>query len=41
MVFGGPEAILASGWKYKLQDSQFQERLSGVVIDEVHCITEW
>ena len=38
VVFGGPEA---SGWKYKVQDSQFQERLSGVVIDEVHCITEW
>lgn len=41
IVFGGPEAILASSWKSNLQASRVQERLVAVVIDEVHCITEW
>ena len=42
ILFGSPEAILNSAWRDQIQQhTAFQTRLVAVVIDEVHCLTEW
>ena len=41
LVFGSPEGILSGSWRENIENDDFQQRLIGVVIDEVHCITEW
>lgn len=37
-----PESTLATErWQNMLDSYIYQERLIGVVVDEVHCVTEW
>ena len=41
-VYISPESTLATErWRNTLDSQIYQERLIGVVVDEVHCVTEW
>ena len=41
-VFMSPESTLASEkWRNVLASDVYQENLIGIVVDEVHCVTEW
>lgn len=42
LVYCSPERVLSTGtWRGVFHDTSFRERLTGVVIDEAHCITQW
>ncbi len=41
-VYLSPESALTTErWRNTLKSEIFQERLIGVAVDEVHCVTEW
>ena len=40
-LFSSPEAILSSNWRHEVQNRSLRKRIVCLVIDEVHCITEW
>ena len=41
-VYLSPESELTTkGWKNMLESEIYQESLIGVVVEEVHCVTEW
>ena len=42
LVFLSPEALLTNDTRrYMLLSPVFQENLVAMVVDEVHCVTEW
>ena len=40
-VFSSPETILTSGWRGALLKIEIKQRLVSIVIDEIHCVTDW
>jgi len=41
-VYLSPESKLTTErWRNTLESEIYQEGLIGVVVDEVHCVTEW
>ena len=41
-VFLSPESLLTDDrWCNMLQNSVYQERLVGLVVDEAHCVKKW
>ena len=41
-VYLSPKSELATErWRNMLESEIYQETLIGVVVDEVHCVTEW
>ena len=41
LAYGSPEAVLNSDFRKVLRCQDIQRKIAAVVIDEVHCITEW
>ena len=42
LVFLSPESLLTDDrWRDMLQNSVYQERLVGLVVDEAHCVKKW
>lgn len=40
-VFGSPESFLSEKWRDLLREEAYQNRLFGIVTDEVHVIPKW
>ena len=41
-VYPSPESQLTmERWQNTLESESYQESLIGVVVDEVHCVSEW
>ena len=39
---GFPESLLTDDrWRDMLQNSVYQERLVGLVVDKAHCVKKW
>jgi ATP-dependent DNA helicase RecQ len=41
-IFLSPESALSNErWRNRLSSKVYQDRLVGLVVDEVHCMTDW